>query len=383
MIGTVAGPLMELFRATRDHRGRSSRCASHAGGLDRSGANSLRLNLVVSDSRFASPFHSCIFMLLAAASQPVFRKIPAIGVGLALLAFVLTSCAPARNQAGTGPGTAASATEETGHARMQQALSAIEAMRRTLQATQAQFARLSDDLAALSSALEELEAAPARPLALEPQMPGKQAGADKAPPQPRLVPEYPLLTPPEGFGTQAQERREQPPMDLINPQKIDPGQRPAAAADLSESAQVVAKWAHDDTPAAAKPAGKAKESARPQDKASQPEAGGTAVVRDVRIGQHKDKIRIVLDMSAAAPYTVDLDPAERILVIELRGAEWAARERFTSRNLPLIESFAARETGTGARLVVALAKSSKILKSLALPPSDGKDARIVVDLALN
>ena len=112
-------------------------------------------------------------------------------------------------------------------------------------------------------------------------------------------------------------------------------------------------------------------------------ASGKANVNSIRFGQHKDKIRVVLDLTASSKYSIDLDNNEKFLIVELPNTQWNAA---SSKNLklPLIKSYStqALENGSGTRLILSLSKSSNVLKHQKLKASAKSNDRIYFDLAI-
>jgi len=106
-------------------------------------------------------------------------------------------------------------------------------------------------------------------------------------------------------------------------------------------------------------------------------------VKNLRTGQHSGKTRLVLDMSANTPYTIDLDTSENILVIELPQAGWSgARSKTFSAKEPVIASYSVQSMGgnAGTRIIIPLKKSSQILDTKLLPPGSNPNHRMYVDL---
>lgn len=116
----------------------------------------------------------------------------------------------------------------------------------------------------------------------------------------------------------------------------------------------------------------------------QPETvgAGRVVGSGLRLGEDGGKTRLVIDLNGAATHRTDLDNNERILVIEINGADWAAA---TSKPLssPIVQSYTTQplENAKGTRLIVTLKKPVAILLDKALPPeATNKNYRLVIDL---
>ena len=109
-------------------------------------------------------------------------------------------------------------------------------------------------------------------------------------------------------------------------------------------------------------------------------ANGTTVNR-VRIGEHKDKTRIVLDVSGPASYRYDLDNGENLLVIELPGTSWSALNQWQGKKSPLLASYSAAATGSGgSRLVIQLRESASVINESVIQENCYPDYRIVIDV---
>ncbi len=117
----------------------------------------------------------------------------------------------------------------------------------------------------------------------------------------------------------------------------------------------------------------------PATPSAQPNA---TLIKDLRIGQHAHKSRIVLDINKETPYTIDLDNAERFLVIELPTATWTRATQKTF-NSPLLSSYSVEQlnNGQGSRIVIYLKKSTTILEKMALKPGSNPNFRLFIDLA--
>lgn len=122
-----------------------------------------------------------------------------------------------------------------------------------------------------------------------------------------------------------------------------------------------------------------KPSAVPPD--SPPPVLGTANVTGVRIGNYPEKVRVVLDVSAASAYTSSFGEGNKFLYVELPGIGWSAElDRVVSN--PMVRSYHARSSasGLGTSLVIELAQPSRLIASMALPPNETYGHRLVFDI---
>lgn len=106
---------------------------------------------------------------------------------------------------------------------------------------------------------------------------------------------------------------------------------------------------------------------------------GTAQVKGLRIGEHKDKTRIVLDVSGPAPYRYDLDNSENLLVVELPGTGWAGRQSWSGKS-PLLSSYSVSPMDDGSRLIVQLKHGASVVYESVIKPNGNNHYRIVIDL---
>lgn len=102
---------------------------------------------------------------------------------------------------------------------------------------------------------------------------------------------------------------------------------------------------------------------------------------DIRIGAHVDKTRFVIDLSESVGYSVFslLDPYR--IVIDLPEIGWKLPRKPARRRIGLVSSFKYGQYRAGSsRVVLKVAKPSKVRKAFLLPPAEGKRYRLVVDL---
>jgi len=106
----------------------------------------------------------------------------------------------------------------------------------------------------------------------------------------------------------------------------------------------------------------------------------SASVTDVRIGEHKDKTRIVLDLSDKTDYQAEFTNAGRVLNVELSRADWKTDKTYNVNGKSLIESYAVIKSDDGHVLRVQLKTAAEIGYESVLTPSKGYGNRIVLDL---
>lgn len=110
---------------------------------------------------------------------------------------------------------------------------------------------------------------------------------------------------------------------------------------------------------------------------------GGSNVSALRVGQHSDRLRVVMDLSSKASLMADLDNAENLLILELPDASWSAATQKSFAKSPLIRSYTVESinNGRGSRVIMALKKNTQILKQQDLPPGNNPNYRVYIDLA--
>ena len=107
----------------------------------------------------------------------------------------------------------------------------------------------------------------------------------------------------------------------------------------------------------------------------------TAVISQIRFGEHKDKTRMVLDMTGQNTFQYDLDNSASTLRIYMPKTVWNTKQQMWLQNSPLISSYKAMNTDDGgAQLVLTLKRNVRVLMAETLPPAHGKGPRLVLDL---
>ena len=103
---------------------------------------------------------------------------------------------------------------------------------------------------------------------------------------------------------------------------------------------------------------------------------------DVRVGVHKDKTRIVFDLSDVPRYSSALSEDKRSLLVTLAGTSWDAKKAETIKTKgSLIESYDVVVDGADTFVTVALKAPANLVGERALKPASGKGYRILFDVA--
>lgn len=113
-----------------------------------------------------------------------------------------------------------------------------------------------------------------------------------------------------------------------------------------------------------------------------PVQGGQATVYDVRVGEHKTKTRIVIDVNKKTNYSVSVDNDEGIMLVELPNIIWEARDSRSYRKSGYLTAYSVEETDNGYLLIFQLKRTARISYEKVLPALSGGGAqRIVLDLS--
>ena len=110
---------------------------------------------------------------------------------------------------------------------------------------------------------------------------------------------------------------------------------------------------------------------------------GSPIITGVRVGDHPNKVRVVLDVTAKTNFRADLDNNENILLIEVPYAQWKTPLPNPSfRRIPILKSFKAEpfNNGKGVLAGLQLKKNTSILAQGKYPALSGSGERIVIDL---
>ena len=113
------------------------------------------------------------------------------------------------------------------------------------------------------------------------------------------------------------------------------------------------------------------------------EALALPTVKGVRIGQHDDKTRLVLDLTESAPFTIHALTGPDRVVIDMPPVHWALGEQTVAFNRAgVLRVRFGQFLGDTSRIVVDLAQPAVVQRTFLVEPSPGgSDAyRLVVDL---
>ncbi len=116
-------------------------------------------------------------------------------------------------------------------------------------------------------------------------------------------------------------------------------------------------------------------------KADVKKTSGPLQVQQLRIGAQADKTRLVLDTSAPARISYDLDNAEKILIVTIPKAQWGTAVKGAATSNPLIAAWQANKADDSVQLVLQLKQPVKILGSNQLAATSTASDRVYLDLA--
>lgn len=181
------------------------------------------------------------------------------------------------------------------------------------------------------------------------------------------------LAPPVGKFVGMQKELE----NHINSYPLIPGSPPPSIQEQQAASEAPKPLIDSPAPVTAKTV---KEVPPPAATPAKVMSGGTNVT-GVRTGLHSDKVRLVLDVSAKADFSLDLDNNENILIIELPNAGWSttAQKSFSGK-MPVLASYRTEASNGGTMMIVQLKQATNILYQKSLNALSGNGQRIVIDL---
>ncbi|MCB1783642.1 MAG: undecaprenyl/decaprenyl-phosphate alpha-N-acetylglucosaminyl 1-phosphate transferase [Alphaproteobacteria bacterium] len=109
---------------------------------------------------------------------------------------------------------------------------------------------------------------------------------------------------------------------------------------------------------------------------------GSANVTALRSGEHKGRTRLVLDVTAAVPFTARIEQIRNVLRVDMLNTGWEVSDSSRLGQGSLLGSYVARpsQDGKGTVLEVRLKKKSAIMRVMSLKQNIGNGSRIVIDL---
>ena len=105
-----------------------------------------------------------------------------------------------------------------------------------------------------------------------------------------------------------------------------------------------------------------------------------SVVKAVRIGDHSDKIRIVMDLSGPVQYEINYDPQSNMIFVNIPYVSWGATDSWQSKTGDILSNYRVEKTQNGVQLVIAVANNIEVGASGLLKAASGKDDRLFIDI---
>ena len=171
-----------------------------------------------------------------------------------------------------------------------------------------------------------------------------------------------------------------PPLDLtsrseptLQVEQLDPQPQPPPEPQNVAQDQVVQQKAQPPPRANAPPPDPTAVTSKPSKEISPapplPEYDGV-VATNLRIGEHADKVRVVIDTNQKTKFSIDLDNTEKLIVVELPDARWVGKAKGVFKDMKLIESFETEplKNGKGTLMIIALKKGTSIIQEKRLAP---------------
>jgi hypothetical protein len=113
-----------------------------------------------------------------------------------------------------------------------------------------------------------------------------------------------------------------------------------------------------------------------------PVPGVASSVMGVRIGEHPGKVRVVLDVSAAAQFKANIDNTERLLVVDLPQSAWPGNAQGVFGANALVKGYSATPSANGGvSVLIQLKQPARLTMSTAMQPNEVYGHRIVFDVA--
>lgn len=110
-------------------------------------------------------------------------------------------------------------------------------------------------------------------------------------------------------------------------------------------------------------------------------AAQAATVKDIRLGVHPHKVRVVIDADAKLPVTAFELPAPYRIVLDLPTVNWEMDPSEGEKGKGFVTGFRFGQFAPGqSRVVFDLNRPALVDKAFHIPPRDGKGWRLVIDL---
>ncbi len=107
---------------------------------------------------------------------------------------------------------------------------------------------------------------------------------------------------------------------------------------------------------------------------------GLSIVKDVRIGEHPDEVRLVLDLSGPASYDIN-EGNGLIILVDLPGSIWGTVSAYEFKYSKVLKGYVTETLpDKGTRLILKAHEGMFVKEHKLLPAVDGKPDRLIIDL---
>ncbi len=110
-----------------------------------------------------------------------------------------------------------------------------------------------------------------------------------------------------------------------------------------------------------------------------------SVAQNLRVGEHADKLRVVIDTNKKFKYSIDIDNEEKLIIVEIPDAKWVGKNNLKFSVSKLLDSYTIEpiNNNKGTMIIIALKKATSILQKNSLTPDKTSPYhRIYFDLKL-
>ena len=105
-----------------------------------------------------------------------------------------------------------------------------------------------------------------------------------------------------------------------------------------------------------------------------------ANIRSIRLGQHPNKERVVMDLSGPLAYTISRDVQNGLVTIDMPTASSSAPSRWSASKAGLVNHYRTETLEQGVRLILSVQNGARVGASGLLKPYAGKPQRLYIDI---
>ncbi len=94
------------------------------------------------------------------------------------------------------------------------------------------------------------------------------------------------------------------------------------------------------------------------------------VAQNLRVGEHADKLRIVIDTNKKFNFNIDIDNEEKLIIVEVPDAKWVGKKAMKFNDSKLLDSYTVEtmNDNKGTMIIMSLKKATTILQKSSLTP---------------